>query len=77
MTTYHLHSKRLGEVAAAKGDRSSYAIAKRTGLAESTLSRLRRGISSPTTSSLMALAAAYDVAVDDLIEVKAAAEEAA
>lgn len=67
MTTYRLHTSRLREAAAAKGDRSGYAIARRTGLAESTLSRLRRGIASPATSTLLTLAATYGVAVDDLI----------
>lgn len=68
MPTYRLCSDRLREAAAAKGDDSSYAIAKRTGLAESTLSRLRRGKSQPTTGSLLILAAAYGLTVDDLVE---------
>lgn len=68
MPTYRLCSDRLREAAAAKGDATSYAIAKRTGLAESTLSRLRRGLAKPTTSSLLILAATYDLTVDDLVE---------
>lgn len=68
MPTYRLCADRLREAAAAKGDASSYAIAKRTGLAESTLSRLNRGKSRPTTGSLLILAAAYDLTVDELVE---------
>lgn len=67
MSTYRLRSERLQEAAAAKGDHSSYAIAKRTGMAESTLSRLRRGISKPATGSLLILAAAYDLTVEELL----------
>ncbi|MFF3060897.1 helix-turn-helix domain-containing protein [Streptomyces sp. NPDC057909] len=77
MTRYHLRSERLRTAAAAKGDLSGYAISKRTGLAESTLSRLRRGLASPTTASLMALARAYDVPIDDLVEDRQASKEAA
>lgn len=68
MPTYRLCSDRLRKAAAAKGDLSSYAISKRTGLAESTLSRLRRGLVAPATGSLLTLAAAYGLTVDDLVE---------
>jgi transcriptional regulator with XRE-family HTH domain len=74
MPQYQLRSDRLDEAAAKKGDLSSYAIAKRTGLAESTLSRLRRGLASPATASLMKLSEIYGIPVDELIET---AEEAA
>lgn len=68
MSTYRLCSDRLQEAAAAKGDRSSYAIAKRTGLAQSTLSRLRRGLAKPATGSLLILSATYGLSVDELLE---------
>lgn len=68
MPTYRLCAERLREAAAAKGDATSYAIAQRTGLAESTLSRLTRGISQPTTGSLLTLATAYGLTIDDLVE---------
>lgn len=77
MIRYRLCTERLKRAAAAKGDHSGYAIAKRTGLAESTLSRLRRGIASPTTASLMTLAAAYDLSINDLVEPHQSVKEAA
>lgn len=76
MSIYLLRSDRLREAAAARGDRSAYAIAKRTGLAESTLSRLRRGLAAPTTASLMKLAHAYDISIEDLVETRAEEEAA-
>lgn len=67
MSHYRLRCDRLAEAAASKGDHTSYAIAKRTGLAESTLSRLRRGLAKPNTSSLLILAKTYDLTVDELL----------
>lgn len=72
MRSYRLSSDRLGEAAASKGDMTSYAIAKRTGVAESTLSRLRRGVARPATETLLTLASAYGVAVEDLVDVEQA-----
>lgn len=77
MIRYRLCTERLRQAAAAKGDHSGYAIAKRTGLAESTLSRLRRGLASPTTASLMTLATAYDLSIEDLVETQPPFREAA
>jgi transcriptional regulator with XRE-family HTH domain len=77
MSTYRLCSARLREAAAAKGDHSSYAIAKRTGIAESTLSRLQRGLAKPATGSLLTLAATYYLTVDDLVEELADVKEPA
>lgn len=68
MPRYRLHGDRLAEAAAAKGDMSSYAIAKRTGLNQTTLSRLRRGIAQPATSTLLTLATEYGLTVEDLLE---------
>jgi transcriptional regulator with XRE-family HTH domain len=67
-TSYRLCATRLEQAAEAKGDRTSYAIAKRTGLAQSTVNRLRQGLVRPATSSLLALSAAYGLSVEDLIE---------
>jgi transcriptional regulator with XRE-family HTH domain len=67
-TTYRLRSERLREAAEAKGDTTSYAVAKRTGLAESTLSRMHTGKSKPSMESLLILARTYEVAVDELID---------
>jgi transcriptional regulator with XRE-family HTH domain len=68
MSRYRLHGERLAEAAAAKGDMSSYAIAKRTGLNQTTLSRLRRGIAQPATGTLLVLAAEYGLTVEDLLD---------
>lgn len=68
MSSYRLRSAHLQEVAAARGDHSNYAIAKRTGLNQTTLSRISRGIAEPATKTLLTLAQAYDVSVDELIE---------
>lgn len=72
MTTYRLRSSRLREAASAQGDATSYAIAKRTGLAQSTLSRLHNGKSKPSMKSLLTLADAYGVDFAELIEQESA-----
>ncbi|MER8197037.1 helix-turn-helix transcriptional regulator [Streptomyces microflavus] len=68
MPTYRLSGERLARAAAVKGDLSGYAIAKRTGLNQTTLSRLRRGMARPATKTLLTLSATYGISVDELIE---------
>jgi len=68
MPSYRLRSARLHEVAAARGDHSNYAIAKRTGLNQTTLSRICRGVAKPAAGTLLVLSSAYGVSVDELIE---------
>ncbi|MFE5079928.1 helix-turn-helix domain-containing protein [Streptomyces mirabilis] len=68
MSHYRLRVERLRSAAAAKGDLTSYAISKRTGVAQSTLSRLRRGIAKPAADTLLVLSAAYELSVDELID---------
>lgn len=68
MSSYRLRIARLQEVAAARGDHSNYAIAKRTGLNQTTLSRICRGIAEPATKTLLTLAAAYGLSLDELVE---------
>jgi transcriptional regulator with XRE-family HTH domain len=68
MATYRLRSDLLLKTASAHGDRSCYAIAKRTGIAESTLSRLRRGVAKPAAETLLVLSSTYGLTVDELIE---------
>lgn len=68
MSDYRLRVERLRSAAAAKGDHTSYAIWKRTGVAQSTLSRLRRGVAKPAAETLLTLAAAYELSVDELID---------
>ncbi|MCX4578150.1 helix-turn-helix transcriptional regulator [Streptomyces sp. NBC_01571] len=72
MANYRLRSGLLLETASAQGDRSCYAIAKRTGISESTLSRLRRGVAKPASETLLVLSQAYGLSIDDLIEHSAA-----
>ncbi|MCM2579519.1 helix-turn-helix domain-containing protein [Streptomyces meridianus] len=71
MPSFSLRSERLREAAAAKGDHSFYKIAKRTGIAESTLSRLRRGIASPAAETLLTLATTYGLSVEELVDQQA------
>lgn len=68
MSSYRLRSVRLQEAAAARGDHSNYAIAKRTGLNQTTLSRICRGIAKPAAQTLLTLATAYELSVDELID---------
>lgn len=68
MSHYRLRHERLRAAAAARGDHTSYAISKRTGVAQSTLSRLRRGIAKPAADTLLTLATTYGLSVDELID---------
>lgn len=58
---------RLQEAASAKGDRSRYAMSKRTGLSQSVLFRLCHGKGSPSAGTLRRLAQVYGLEVDDLL----------
>lgn len=68
MSSYRLRSARLHEVAAARGDHSNYAIAKRTGLNQTTLSRICRGLVKPAAQTLLTLATVYELSIDELID---------
>jgi transcriptional regulator with XRE-family HTH domain len=74
MSSYRLRSERLHEAAAARGDHSNYAIAKRTGLNQTTLSRICRGIAKPAAETLLTLATASGLSVDELIQQDAETE---
>lgn len=65
---YRLNIKLLRTAAAAKGDTTGYAIARRTGLAESTVCRWLSGQTQPGSISLITLRDAYGVATDDLLQ---------
>ncbi len=73
MSSYRLRNARLQEAAAARGDHSNYAISKRTGINQTTLSRICRGVAAPATKTLLTLAAAYGLSLDDLVELEAEA----
>lgn len=62
-----LHAQYLSEKAEAAGDKTNIAIAVRTGVRESTISRLMTGRTTPSLATLAALAAAYDTTLDDLV----------
>jgi transcriptional regulator with XRE-family HTH domain len=68
MSSYRLHNGRLREAAAALGDLTNYAIAKRTGLNQTTLSRVCRGLVKPAAETLLVLATTYGLSVDELID---------
>ncbi|MFC8494745.1 helix-turn-helix domain-containing protein [Streptomyces sp. NPDC057235] len=67
MPKYRLCTDALTRAAASKGDRSAYAISKRTGLDQGALSRWRRGLAAPSTKSLVILATTYGLGLDDLV----------
>ncbi|MDX2521344.1 helix-turn-helix transcriptional regulator [Streptomyces stelliscabiei] len=68
MSSYRLRNGRLREAAAARGDHTNYAIAKRTGLNQTTLSRICRGLVKPAAETLLTLATTYELSVDELID---------
>jgi transcriptional regulator with XRE-family HTH domain len=67
MPKSHLRPDRLMAAAAKKGDLTGYAIAMRTGLAQSTVSRLRRGLTAPADRTLHTMAATYETTVEELL----------
>ncbi|MFJ4469490.1 helix-turn-helix domain-containing protein [Streptomyces sp. NPDC089424] len=68
MHRIRLHADRLRERAKALGDESDISIAQRTGVTASTVSRLLSGRTTPSAESLVALADAYGIPVDDLLQ---------
>lgn len=64
---FELDVEKLRAVAAARGDVSGYAIAQRTGLDETTVSRLLRRKVRPGVKTLLILRKAYGARVDDYI----------
>jgi transcriptional regulator with XRE-family HTH domain len=69
---YRLHIERLKAAASTHGDTTGYAIAKRTGLAESHVSKLLNRRSRPLVETLLILKRTYGGTVDDFIEETAA-----
>lgn len=64
---YRLNVAALRAAAADKGDTTGYAIAQRTGLAESTISRWLTGQTQPGTLSLLILCRTYETTLDALM----------
>ncbi|GGZ23915.1 hypothetical protein GCM10010387_16470 [Streptomyces inusitatus] len=54
--------------ARAAGDTTLYAIAVRTGVRESTISRILAGLTIPTLATLASIATAYGTTLDELVE---------
>lgn len=65
---YRLRIHRLREIAAQHGDTSPAAIARTTGIAESSVYRILSGASQPDLISALRLAAAYEITVEELME---------
>lgn len=58
----------LRKIAAQAGDRSCYAIAKRARVSQQTVQRIVRGTTTPSLPTLLRLATAYGVSVDELLD---------
>ncbi|MFF9554535.1 helix-turn-helix domain-containing protein [Streptomyces albus] len=63
-----MNATTLLNAAAQRGDTTGYAIAQRTGVPESSVSRILRGQSQPGVISLLRLCRTYGLALDELIE---------
>ncbi|MBD9723512.1 helix-turn-helix transcriptional regulator [Streptomyces caniscabiei] len=65
---YRLNIKRLREIAAKHGDRSAYAIAKRTGVNVSSAYRIHSGETQPDLINALRIANAYDLDIRTLMD---------
>ncbi|MET8475377.1 helix-turn-helix transcriptional regulator [Streptomyces sp. NPDC006422] len=66
--SYRLRVDALRKAARELGDDSGYAIAKRTGISEPTISKLLRGKVQPGVKTLLILTRSYGGSIEDLIE---------
>lgn len=65
--TYRLNFENLEKAAAAAGDHTRYAIAKRTRLSQSTISRLANGNCQPSAATQSAILRVYQLPIDQLM----------
>jgi transcriptional regulator with XRE-family HTH domain len=65
---YRLNVTRLRDIAKQHGDRSAYAIAKRTGVNVSSAYRIHSGETQPDLISALRIADAYDVDIRTLMD---------
>jgi transcriptional regulator with XRE-family HTH domain len=64
---HQLNTDNLREAAASLGDLTRYAIAKRTGVSQSTVHRLLNGECQPTAATQGRLIDAYQIPIDQLM----------
>jgi len=72
---YRLNVTRLRDIAKQHGDRSAYAIAKRTGVNVSSAYRIHSGETQPDLISALRIADAYDVELRTLMDLVEDEEE--
>lgn len=65
---YRLSVTKLREAAAKSGDTSGHAIARTTGIAESSIYRILNGEAQPGLNTALRLASAYEISVEDLMQ---------
>jgi len=65
---YSLNVTKLREAARKVGDKSGYAIQKRTGINDSTVYRILRGAAQPDLITALRLSEVYDVDLRNLME---------
>lgn len=65
---YSLNVTKLREAARKVGDKSGYAIQKRTGINDSTVYRILRGAAQPDLITALRLSEVYDVDLRKLME---------
>jgi transcriptional regulator with XRE-family HTH domain len=66
---YRLDIKKLREVAAAHGDDTAYKIAQRTGLSQSTISRLTNGGCQPNAATQSRFLTTYRLPIGELMTI--------
>jgi DNA-binding phage protein len=74
---FRLRTDLLLEAAGVRGDTTGYAIAQRTGIAESSVYRYLQGSAQPDLISMLRVWLAYDVHIEDLMEQVETAQPAA
>lgn len=74
---FRLRVDKLLEAATRRGDTTGYAIAQRTGIAESSVYRYLNGSAQPDLISMLRVWHAYGVLIEDLMERVESAEPAA
>lgn len=65
---YQLNITKLREKAREHGDKSGYAIQKRTGINDSTVYRILRGAAQPDLITALRLSDAYDFDIRDVMD---------